>query len=59
MAEEQKKFVDKNRKDDDSENSDGDSSDGGQVNEYTFKSALDIGSMFVDVQAVQNYNQQE
>ena len=59
MVEEQKKFIDKNRKDDDSDNSDDNhSSDGGIVNEFTFISALDIGSRFVDVQPVQSYNPQ-
>jgi len=49
MAEEQKKFVDKNRKDDDSDGSSENSGDEGDVNEHTFISAIDVGSHFVDV----------
>jgi len=44
-------MVDANRKDDDSENSSENSSDeeGSQANEFTFISAIDVGSHFIDI----------
>ena len=51
MVEEQKKMIDPNRKDDDSENSSEQSSEeeGSQANEFTFISAIDVGSHFIDI----------
>ena len=50
MVEEHKKFIDQNRKDDDSGSDNAeDSEEGGLVNEFVFISALDVGSHFCDV----------
>ena len=51
MYEEQKKMVDPNRRDDDSDISSEHSSeeDGSKANEFTFVSAIDVGSHFIDV----------
>jgi hypothetical protein len=51
LVEDQKKMIDVNRKDEDSENSSEVSSDeeGSQANEFTFISAIDVGSHFIDI----------
>jgi hypothetical protein len=51
MVEDQKAMIDPNRRDDDSENSSEQSSDeeGSQANEFTFISAIDVGSHFIDI----------
>lgn len=51
LVEDQKKMLDQNRKNDDSENSSENSSDeeGSQANEFTFISAIDVGSHFIDI----------
>ena len=50
MVEEQKALVDPNRKDDDSDHSSEHSSDeDAGANEFTFVSAIDVGSHFIDV----------
>ena len=51
MVEEQKKMVDPNHVDDDSEGEENSSSDeeAHQANEFTFISAIDVGSHFIDV----------
>lgn len=50
MVDEQKKMVDPNRVDDDSDqDSENSEEDGAQANEFTFKSAIDVGSHFIDV----------
>lgn len=51
LVEDQKKMIDPNHHDDDSENSSENSSDeeGSQANEFTFISAIDVGSHFIDI----------
>ena len=44
-----KGMADKNRKDDESDGSSENSGDEGDVNEFTFISAIDVGSHFVNV----------
>jgi hypothetical protein len=48
LVEEQKKMLDPNRKDDDSSEESSDD-EGGKENQFTFKSAIDVGSHFIDV----------
>jgi len=48
LVEEQKAMLDQNRKDDDSSEESSDD-DGGKESAFTFKSAIDVGSHFIDV----------
>jgi hypothetical protein len=49
MVDEQKGLVDPNHKDDDSENSEDSSGEENNHKEFTFVSAIDVGSHFIDV----------
>jgi hypothetical protein len=56
MVEDQKKMLDPNRRDDDSSEENEISSDeeASQANEFTFKSAIDVGSHFIDINVAQD-----
>jgi hypothetical protein len=49
MVDEQKNLVDPNHNDDDSESSENSSGDENNHKEFTFVSAIDVGSHFIDV----------
>jgi hypothetical protein len=49
MVKEQQKMMDPNHKDDSSEENSSSDEEGHQANEFTFKSAIDVGSHFIDV----------
>ena len=55
MVEDQKKMVDPNRNDADSDDDDSEhsSDEDGKANEFTFKSAIDVGSHFIDINTAQ------
>ena len=50
MIDEQKKMIDPNRKEDDSDHEENSSDEeGNQHSEFTFISAIDVGSHFIDI----------
>eukprot|EP00355_Strombidium_rassoulzadegani_P004789 CAMPEP_0168625286 /NCGR_PEP_ID=MMETSP0449_2-20121227/9913_1 /TAXON_ID=1082188 /ORGANISM="Strombidium rassoulzadegani, Strain ras09" /LENGTH=159 /DNA_ID=CAMNT_0008666995 /DNA_START=19 /DNA_END=498 /DNA_ORIENTATION=+ len=49
MVDEQKKMIDPNHKDDDSEEENSSEEEGHQANQFTFISAIDVGSHFIEI----------
>ena len=49
LVEEQKKMLDPNRNDDNDSSEESSDDEGAKENQFTFKSAIDVGSHFIDV----------